>query len=228
MDGGLGLAFQPAAAFGPVMDTLYTRLRDAVSSVPGAMVEHNKFCVSVHFRNCEPGGCRACCSLLCCTWSLQSPCPAQSGLWQRPKQQPRCCRPAQLVCLLLQQEWAWPVWDTHAAGWPANTWMALQQALCTCSCRASVITQRFCLCLSKAPKQPCCGCSLRRRQLAATSMTLQHRPKLSSGLPAGAYEVVAACVQRAVDASPTLRITRGRKVLEVRPKVGALAQGTSR
>ncbi len=23
-------------------------------SIPGASVEHNKFCVSVHFRNCEP------------------------------------------------------------------------------------------------------------------------------------------------------------------------------
>lgn len=24
-----------------------------MSSIPGATVEHNKFCVSVHFRNCE-------------------------------------------------------------------------------------------------------------------------------------------------------------------------------
>ena len=51
----MGLAFQPAAAFAPVMDAVYSRLKEDVASVPGAMVEHNKFCVSVHFRNCEPG-----------------------------------------------------------------------------------------------------------------------------------------------------------------------------
>ena len=25
-----------------------------VKAIPGATVEHNKFCVSVHFRNCAP------------------------------------------------------------------------------------------------------------------------------------------------------------------------------
>ena len=27
---------------------------DRVEHIPGAAVEHNKFCVSVHFRNCSP------------------------------------------------------------------------------------------------------------------------------------------------------------------------------
>ena len=26
----------------------------AVQSIPGAAVEHNKYCVSVHYRNCDP------------------------------------------------------------------------------------------------------------------------------------------------------------------------------
>ena len=54
-DGGQPLAFQPAAAFGPIMDAVYSRLREAMAPIPGAFVEHNKFCVSVHYRNCAPG-----------------------------------------------------------------------------------------------------------------------------------------------------------------------------
>jgi len=29
-------------------------LHGRVQDIPGASVEHNKFCVSVHFRNCSP------------------------------------------------------------------------------------------------------------------------------------------------------------------------------
>ena len=54
-DGGAPLAFQPAAAFGPIMDAVYSRLREAMAPIPGAYVEHNKFCVSVHYRNCAAG-----------------------------------------------------------------------------------------------------------------------------------------------------------------------------
>lgn len=43
-----------------VASQLYHALRNLAlllcrtKSIPGASVEHNKFCVSVHFRNCEP------------------------------------------------------------------------------------------------------------------------------------------------------------------------------
>ena len=49
------LAFQPAAAFGPVMDAVFAQLQQQLAPIPGAFVEHNKFCVSVHYRNCAPG-----------------------------------------------------------------------------------------------------------------------------------------------------------------------------
>ncbi|XP_019437611.1 PREDICTED: probable trehalose-phosphate phosphatase J [Lupinus angustifolius] len=47
---GETLHFQPASQFLPMIDELYQRLVDKTKSVPGAMVENNKFCVSVHFR----------------------------------------------------------------------------------------------------------------------------------------------------------------------------------
>ncbi|KAK9850962.1 hypothetical protein WJX84_003437 [Apatococcus fuscideae] len=47
-------AFQPAARFESTMNTVYDTLSARVRSIPGASVEHNKFCVSAHFRNCNP------------------------------------------------------------------------------------------------------------------------------------------------------------------------------
>ncbi|KAE9587752.1 putative trehalose-phosphatase [Lupinus albus] len=47
---GETLHFQPASQFLPMIDEVYQRLVDKTKSVPGAMVENNKFCVSVHFR----------------------------------------------------------------------------------------------------------------------------------------------------------------------------------
>ena len=49
-----GDTFQPAAQYEPLMKLLWDELWDAVRPIPGATVENNKFCVSVHFRNCEP------------------------------------------------------------------------------------------------------------------------------------------------------------------------------
>lgn len=49
-----GDTFQPAAQYEPLMKLLWDELWDAVRPVPGATVENNKFCVSVHFRNCAP------------------------------------------------------------------------------------------------------------------------------------------------------------------------------
>lgn len=51
-DGSEVLAFQPAAKYEPMMNEVHDKLVDSVSDIPGASVEHNKFCVSVHFRNC--------------------------------------------------------------------------------------------------------------------------------------------------------------------------------
>lgn len=48
------LSFQAAAKFAPIMDKIFDDLVERTNSIPGASVEHNKFCVSVHFRNCEP------------------------------------------------------------------------------------------------------------------------------------------------------------------------------
>ncbi|PRW60926.1 trehalose-phosphate phosphatase A [Chlorella sorokiniana] len=48
------LAFQPAAQYEPLMDAVYEELAAGVAQIAGSSVEHNKFCVSVHFRNCDP------------------------------------------------------------------------------------------------------------------------------------------------------------------------------
>lgn len=48
------LAFQPAAKFEPRIRTIGQELARAIDSIDGAAVEDNKFCVSVHFRNCSP------------------------------------------------------------------------------------------------------------------------------------------------------------------------------
>lgn len=46
--------FQPAAQFKELMNTVFEDLERGVSDIEGAAVEHNTFCVSVHFRNCDP------------------------------------------------------------------------------------------------------------------------------------------------------------------------------
>ncbi|XP_010261265.1 PREDICTED: probable trehalose-phosphate phosphatase J [Nelumbo nucifera] len=42
--------FQPASEFLPMIDEVYKALVEKIKSIPGAKVEHNRFCVSVHFR----------------------------------------------------------------------------------------------------------------------------------------------------------------------------------
>ncbi|KAG9451545.1 hypothetical protein H6P81_011510 [Aristolochia fimbriata] len=42
--------FQPASEFLPMIDEVYKALVEKTKSIPGAKVENNKFCVSVHFR----------------------------------------------------------------------------------------------------------------------------------------------------------------------------------
>lgn len=42
--------FQPASQFLPMIDEVYKILLEKTKSVPGAMVENNKYCLSVHFR----------------------------------------------------------------------------------------------------------------------------------------------------------------------------------
>ncbi|KAE9604774.1 putative trehalose-phosphatase [Lupinus albus] len=44
------LLFQPATYFLPMIHRVYQQLVDKTKPIPGAMVENNKFCVSVHFR----------------------------------------------------------------------------------------------------------------------------------------------------------------------------------
>ncbi|XVE83164.1 hypothetical protein DITRI_Ditri16bG0065700 [Diplodiscus trichospermus] len=42
--------FQPASEFLPMIDEVYNQLVETTKSTPGAKVENNKFCLSVHFR----------------------------------------------------------------------------------------------------------------------------------------------------------------------------------
>lgn len=49
-----GATFQPAAQYEPLMMMLAEKLWNAIKTIPGSTVENNKFCVSVHFRNCAP------------------------------------------------------------------------------------------------------------------------------------------------------------------------------
>ncbi|WOK94018.1 hypothetical protein Cni_G02720 [Canna indica] len=44
------LLFQPAREYLPMIDEVYEPLLERTQSTPGAKVENNKFCVSVHFR----------------------------------------------------------------------------------------------------------------------------------------------------------------------------------
>ncbi|XP_054822038.1 probable trehalose-phosphate phosphatase J isoform X2 [Prosopis cineraria] len=44
------ILFQPASEFLPMIDEVYRALVEETKSTPGAMVENNKFCVSVHYR----------------------------------------------------------------------------------------------------------------------------------------------------------------------------------
>ena len=48
------VVFQPAPWAPAVMDAVYQQCVAAIADIPGATVEHNKFCVSVHYRNCAP------------------------------------------------------------------------------------------------------------------------------------------------------------------------------
>ncbi|KAG9141877.1 hypothetical protein Leryth_009253 [Lithospermum erythrorhizon] len=51
--GNQGVLFQPASEFLPMIDEVYKELLDKTQSTPGATVENNKFCVSVHFRRVD-------------------------------------------------------------------------------------------------------------------------------------------------------------------------------
>ncbi|XP_022637841.1 probable trehalose-phosphate phosphatase H isoform X1 [Vigna radiata var. radiata] len=48
--GNEAVLFQPASEFLPMINEVYNILVDKTKSVPGAKVENNKFCLSVHFR----------------------------------------------------------------------------------------------------------------------------------------------------------------------------------
>ncbi|KAJ7956843.1 Trehalose 6-phosphate phosphatase [Quillaja saponaria] len=51
--GNEAVLFQPASEFLPMMDAVYKKLVENTKSTPGAMVENNKFSISVHFRCVE-------------------------------------------------------------------------------------------------------------------------------------------------------------------------------
>ncbi|KAB1204083.1 putative trehalose-phosphate phosphatase I [Morella rubra] len=48
--GNQSVFFQAASEFLPMIDEVYEALLNKTSSIPGAKVENNKFCLSVHFR----------------------------------------------------------------------------------------------------------------------------------------------------------------------------------
>ncbi|KAL5559032.1 hypothetical protein UlMin_035243 [Ulmus minor] len=49
-NGNEGVLCQPATEFLPMVNEVYKILLEKTKSIPGARVEHNKFCISVHFR----------------------------------------------------------------------------------------------------------------------------------------------------------------------------------
>ncbi|KAF2593797.1 hypothetical protein F2Q70_00045632 [Brassica cretica] len=48
-----GVLFQPAREFVPTIEKVYKILEEKTKWIPGAMVENNKFCLSVHFRRVD-------------------------------------------------------------------------------------------------------------------------------------------------------------------------------
>ncbi|XP_021900663.1 probable trehalose-phosphate phosphatase D [Carica papaya] len=48
--GNQAVLFQPASEFLPMIDKVYKTLIEKTKSIPGAKIENNKFCVSVHYR----------------------------------------------------------------------------------------------------------------------------------------------------------------------------------
>ncbi|PIN18945.1 Trehalose-phosphatase [Handroanthus impetiginosus] len=48
--GAQAVLFQPASEYLPMIDEVYKALLEVTKGTPGAKVENNKFCVSVHFR----------------------------------------------------------------------------------------------------------------------------------------------------------------------------------
>ncbi|XAR62173.1 Trehalose-phosphatase [Bertholletia excelsa] len=49
-NGNQSVLFQPATKFLPVIEKVYKILLEKTKSTPGAKVEHNEFCLSVHYR----------------------------------------------------------------------------------------------------------------------------------------------------------------------------------
>ncbi|ESQ34573.1 hypothetical protein EUTSA_v10008468mg [Eutrema salsugineum] len=48
--------FQPASEYLPMIDEVVNILKEKTKSIPGAAVEHNKFCLTVHFRRVDEKG----------------------------------------------------------------------------------------------------------------------------------------------------------------------------
>ncbi|VVA92158.1 unnamed protein product [Arabis nemorensis] len=48
--------FQPASDYLPMIDEVVKILKEKTKAIPGATVEHNKFCLSVHFRRVDEKG----------------------------------------------------------------------------------------------------------------------------------------------------------------------------
>ncbi|XP_023632655.1 probable trehalose-phosphate phosphatase C isoform X2 [Capsella rubella] len=48
--------FQPASEYLPMIDEVVNVLKEKTKGIPGATVEHNKFCLSVHFRRVDETG----------------------------------------------------------------------------------------------------------------------------------------------------------------------------
>ncbi|XP_010534066.1 PREDICTED: trehalose-phosphate phosphatase B-like isoform X2 [Tarenaya hassleriana] len=48
-----GMLLQPASEFLPMIDEVFKILKEKTKSIKGAMVENNKFCLSVHFRRVD-------------------------------------------------------------------------------------------------------------------------------------------------------------------------------
>lgn len=81
------IPFQPATSFMPAVNDVHERLVAAAPGISGSSVEHNKFCVSMHYRNCDPDSYQQVwrCYLGGCPCQLPCPCycSPKAASWQR-------------------------------------------------------------------------------------------------------------------------------------------------
>ena len=160
-----------------------------MAGIAGSSVEHNKFCVSVHFRNCAPDDYPAGAAVVnneqaCCRAAAAA--AAAAVPWHAGTRAVRGCGALRVAVPCRQCRWA-AVHGRHASRPTAAL------ALCRCAVVDVVHT------VAQLLADPYNCTTINLSPLCATA--------------------VVDVVDRVAAAHTELRVTRGRKVLEVRPQV---------